>query len=107
MKGVAPGKTALLGAIHETAGDFHRLRLIDDATMQQYDALCLPPVTDFDGDKIRLLRDRYQLSQAVLASLLNTSLTTVRRWEDDTQHPKGPAQKLLDLLERKGLETLL
>lgn len=107
MTSSARGRTPLLEAIHETASDLHRLRLIDDAKMQHYDALCLAPVSDFDGDKIRLLRDRYQLSQAVLASLLNTSLTTVRRWETDDQHPSGPALKLLDLLDRKGLETIL
>ncbi|EIC19437.1 helix-turn-helix domain-containing protein [Thiorhodovibrio frisius] len=107
MTRTARGKTPLLDAIHETAGDLHRLSLISDTEMQQYNALCLTPVSDFDGDKIRLLRDRYQLSQTVLASLLNTSPATVRRWEADNQHPNGSAQKLLDLLERKGLETLL
>ncbi len=57
--------------------------------------------------KIRSLRDRYQLSQTVLASLLNTSPSAVRQWELGDKHPSGPSQKLLNLLERKGLEALI
>ena len=51
--------------------------------------------------------DRFKLSQAVLASVLNTSLCTVRQWEIGDKHPSGPSQKLLSLLDRKGLEALI
>ncbi len=37
------------------------------------------PVPDYSSRKIRALRGRYKLSQAVLASVLNTSLSTVRQ----------------------------
>jgi putative transcriptional regulator len=47
------------------------------------------------------------LSQAVLASVLNTSLSTIRQWEIGQKHPSGPSLKLLDLLDRKGLEALI
>jgi len=47
------------------------------------------------------------LSQAVLASLLNTCLSTVRKWEVGNKHPSGPSLKLLDLLERKSLEVVI
>lgn len=53
------------------------------------------------------MRDRFKLSQAVLASVLNTSLSTVRQWEIGEKHPSGPSLKLLDLLDRKGLEGLI
>jgi putative transcriptional regulator len=39
--------------------------------------------------------------------VLNTSLSTVRQWEIGDKHPSGPSQKLLSLLERKGLEALI
>ncbi|WP_370655955.1 helix-turn-helix domain-containing protein, partial [Candidatus Deferrimicrobium sp.] len=52
-------------------------------------------------------RERHKLSQAVLASVLNTSLSTIRQWEIGEKHPSGPSLKLLDLLDRKGLETLI
>lgn len=100
-------KSPILEAVHETASDMYRLGFIDKRRMQQYDALCLKPVQDYDAAKIKALRERQQLSQAVLASVLNTSLSTVRKWEAGDKRPSGPSQKLLDLIERKGLEAVL
>ncbi|MFN5775607.1 MAG: helix-turn-helix domain-containing protein, partial [Burkholderiaceae bacterium] len=97
----------IMEAVHETAVDLHRLGFIDQRKMRKYDALCLAPIPTYGSEQIRSLRDRYQLSQAVLASLLNTSLSTVRQWELGDKHPSGPSQKLLNLLERKGMEALI
>lgn len=49
-------------AVHKTAVDLHRL----------------VPVPEYDSAQIRLLRDRYQLSQAVLAALLKWSVAGCR-----------------------------
>jgi len=65
------------------------------------------PVRHFDAEKVRALRDRLQLSQAVLAGVLNSSVSTVRKWEAGDKRPSGPSQKLLDLIDRKGLEAVL
>ncbi len=101
-------KSRILEAVHETASDLQRLGFIDKRKMRQLDALCLAiKVPEYDAEKIRAIRERYRLSQAVLASILNTSLSTVRQWEIGTKHPSGPSQKLLNLLDRKGLETLI
>lgn len=96
-----------MDAVHETAGDLHRLGFIDKRKMQKYDALCLAPVPEYDAGTIRALRERLQLSQAVLAAVLNTSLSTVRKWELGDKKPSGPSLKLLSLIERKGLEGVL
>lgn len=100
-------KSRILEAVHETASDFHKLGFIDKRKMSKFDALCLAPVPEYDSEKIRALRDHLQLSQAVLAAVLNTSLSTVRKWEIGEKHPSGPSLKLLSLLERKGLEAVL
>ena len=100
-------KSRILDAVHETAADLHRLGFIDQRKMRKYDVLYLDPIPEYDSEKIRALRDRYQLSQAVLAALLNTSLSALRQWELGDKHPSGPSQKLLNLLERKGLEALI
>jgi len=97
----------ILEAVHETAGGLHQTGFIDKRRMREYDALCLAPVPDYSSKKIRALRERYKLSQAVLASVLNTSLSTIRQWEIGKKHPSGPSLKLLDLLDRKGLEGLI
>lgn len=100
-------RSRILDAVHETAGDLHRLGFIDKRKMRKYDVLCLEPVRDYDAEKVKALRERLHLSQAVLASVLNTSLSTVRKWEVGDKRPSGPSQKLLDIIERKGLEAVL
>lgn len=103
----AKESSRILDAVHETARDLHGAGFIDKRRMREYDALCLAPVPEYSSEKIRALRTRYKLSQAVLASVLNTSLSTVRQWEIGDKHPSGPSAKLLDLLDRKGLEALI
>ena len=100
-------KSRIFEALHETASDLHRLGFIDKRKMNKFDVLCLDPIPAYDSKKIRALRDHLQLSQAVLAAVLNTSLSTVRKWEVGDKHPSGPSLKLLSLLERKGLEAVL
>ena len=100
-------RSPIFEAVHETAVDLHRLGFIHERNMHKFDALCLQPVPDYSSEKIRALRDHLQLSQAVLAAVLNTSLSTVRKWEGGEKHPSGPSSKLLSLLDRKGLEAVL
>ena len=100
-------KSAIFEAVHETASDLHRLGFIHKRNMHKFDALCLAPVPEYSSEEIRALRGQLKLSQAVLAAVLNTSLSTVRKWEGGEKHPSGPSSKLLSLLERKGLEAVL
>jgi|ERR1043166_4464559 putative transcriptional regulator len=97
----------ILDAVHATARDLRDAGFIDKRRMREYDALCLVPVPAYSSRRIRALRARHKLSQAVLASVLNTSLSTVRQWEIGEKHPSGPSLKLLNLLDRKGLEALI
>jgi len=103
----AKAGSSILDAVHETAHDVHAAGFIDMRTMQSYGALCLEPVPTYSSAKIRPLRARHKLSQAVLATVLNTSVSTVRQWEIGEKQPSGPSLKLLNLLDRKGLEVLL
>lgn len=100
-------QSRILRAVHETAGDLLAAGFIDMRRMWTYDQLCLPPMEEYSAEAIRALRDRYQVSQAVLAAILNTSLSTVRQWEIGEKRPSGPSVKLLNLLDRKGLQALL
>jgi len=97
----------ILQTVHETARDLNRLGFIDKRKLAQYDALCIPPVSDYDADRIRALRSSFNLSQPVFAAVLNTSTSTVRQWEIGAKHPRGTSLKLLDILERKGLDAVL
>ena len=107
MKTKPRGKGRILEAVHETAADLHTAGFISKRRMREYEALCLAPIQHYSRDKIRSLRKRHRISQAVLATVLNTSLSTVRQWEIGVKQPSGPSLKLLDLLDRKGLEALI
>lgn len=100
-------KNRLLEAVHETARDLNDLGFIDKRALNRYDALCIEPVPEYSPEQIRTLRDRYRISQAVLASILNTSLSTIQKWEIGEKHPGGPSLKLLNILDRKGIEALI
>ena len=107
MKTKSTAKRRIFVAVHETAGDLHRLGFIDKRKMRKFDALCLDPIPQYDSEKIRALHDHLQVSQAVLAAVLNASLSTVRKWEAGDKHPSGPSLKLLNLLDRKGLQAVI
>lgn len=100
-------KSRLLEAVHDTARDLNELGFIDKRALNRYDALCIEPVPTYSPEQIRTLRDRYRISQAVLASILNTSLSTIQKWEIGEKHPGGPSLKLLNILDRKGLDALV
>jgi putative transcriptional regulator len=106
-----PAKTRaespILAAVHETAGDLRRLGFIDKRKMDRFDALCLAPVPAYSAAQIRALRGHLKISQTVLASVLNTSVSTIRKWEQGEKRPGGPSLKLLNLLDRKGIEAIL
>lgn len=100
-------KSRLFEAVYETAQDLHNLGFIDKRALQTYDALCIEPVHKYTPKQIRMLRNRYRISQSVLAAMLNTSLSTIQKWEIGDKHPGGPSLKLLNILDRKGIEALI
>ena len=107
MAKTAKAKSNLLEALHETAQGFEKLGFIDQRQMRKLDALCLEPVPDYDAQRIKSLRRKQAISQTVLASVLNISASTVRQWEQGAKQPSGAALKLLNLLERKGLDAVI
>ena len=96
----------LLKAMHETAKGLHEAGTLDVMTMREFDALCLPPVKTYTPTQIKRLRTRYKASQAVFAAYLNTSPSTVQKWEQGQKKPNGPSLKLLNLVDVHGLEVL-
>jgi len=96
----------ILDVVHGTARGLHEAGAMDARTMRDFDALCLPPLKRYTADQIRRLRLRNRASQAVFAAYLNTSASTVQKWEQGQKKPNGPSLKLLNLVERKGLDAL-
>ncbi len=100
-------KSALLEAIYDSALGLHAHGVIDERRLSCYEALCLEPVPAYTSTQIRALRTSLQLSQPVFAGVLNTSVSTVRSWEQGDKKPSGPSLKLLNLIDRKGLDAVL
>ena len=71
----------LLNEVHETAQGLAHIGAINKHTMRDLEALCLPPVRELTATQIKAIRGRSQMSQAVFAAFLNTSLSTVQKWE--------------------------
>ena len=99
-------KKRILDTLHETAKGLHKAGIMHKQTMREFDALCLPPVKNLSAAQIRRIRKRNKASQAVFAAYLNTSPSTVQKWEQGQKKPNGPSLKLLNLVEQKGLEAL-
>lgn len=97
----------IIDATQETAQDLANLGFISVRRLKEYGVLDIPPVKSFGEAKIRALRKRLNVSQAVLAAVLNTSKSTVQKWEIGEKSPSGPSLKLLDILDRKGIQAVI
>ncbi|KPQ20978.1 helix-turn-helix domain-containing protein [Halomonas sp. HL-93] len=97
---------SILDVVHETAQDLHTAGVMKDATLREFDALCLPPVKEYTAIQIKRIRTKNNASQGVFAAYLNTSVSTVQKWEQGQKKPNGPSLKLLNLVAEKGLEIL-
>ena len=100
-------RSRVLTEIHETAAALHRSGSIDKQTMRVFDALTLPQIRELTPREIRALRARTRMSQAVFAAVLNTSVSTVQKWEIGEKKPSGPSLKLLNVIDRKGVDALI
>jgi len=100
-------RNSISESIKNTVGDLNKSGLIDDITMKNIEKLCLPEIKDYSPDKIISIRKRLKLSQAALASIFNISPSTVQKWEGGNKKPAGASRKLLDLIERKGVDALM
>lgn len=100
-------KSRLLDEMHETARGLQAAGLISKRRMSEFDALCHLDVQEMAPQQIKSLREQAHVSQAVFAAVLNTSLSTVQKWEAGDKRPSGPSLKLLNLIERKGLEAVI
>lgn len=99
-------KSAILEAVHETATGLYKAGVMDRGTLREFDRLCLPPVEPLEPAQIKRIREASRVSQPVFAALLNTSLSTVQKWEIGQKKPTSTVLKLLHLVQKRGLEAI-
>jgi putative transcriptional regulator len=90
----------------ETMRDLEQIGVVSKQTLRDFEAQAVPPPT-YTAETIRRLREHLHLSQAVFAAYLNSSVSTVQKWENGEKKPSGAALRLLSVIERKGLEVLV
>ena len=100
-------KSPILEAVHQTAQGLHQAGVMNQVTLREFDQLCLPPIEPLQPEQIKQIREASHVSQAVFARLLNTSVSTVQKWEIGQKKPTGTALKLLHLVQKRGLEVVV
>lgn len=96
----------ILTEMHATLRGLDGAGLIDRRHMRALEVLIQAEVKPLKSTQIKSMREGLRLSQAVFASLLNISPSTVQKWEAGQKVPSGPSLKLLNLVKARGLEAL-
>jgi putative transcriptional regulator len=93
-------------SIHEAAAALHKVGAMDKATMKAFDLACIAQTPHLEAAQIKKIRESVKVSQPVFAIYLNTSESTVQKWEAGTKKPSGMALKLLNIVNKHGLTVL-
>jgi putative transcriptional regulator len=106
MKKKPKFKSDAFAVIHSSAAALAKVGAIDKTTMRSFDASCLSVPVPIKPHQIKQLRKRHRVSQPVFARYLNTSESTVEKWETGAKKPSGMALKLLAIVQKHGLKML-
>ena len=100
-------KSDAFEAIHSSARALLKVGAIDKATMRSFDASCLAIPDAIQPAQIKKIREQNHVSQPVFARYLNTSESTIQKWETGAKQPSGMALKLLSVVQKHGLKVLV
>lgn len=99
----------ILSEMMEMAQLLHGQQLISKQDMAKMNLICQSP-PEYTPERVTAIRvGKAKVSQSVLASMLNVSVSAVQKWESPSsgKHPTGAAAKLLQLIDKKGLESIV
>jgi putative transcriptional regulator len=99
-------KSDAFEAIHSSVAGMYRVGTIDKATMRHFDDSCLAVPEAIEPSQSKQIRESQHVSQPVFARYLNTSESTVEKWETGVKKPSGMALKLLMIVQKHGLKML-
>lgn len=100
-----------MASIKETIDDLakglHKTGIIDKRTLNDLIEDEQPCVAEYTGEEIQQIRKRQKVSQAVFAMYLNISPATIRSLEQGKRHAHGAILKLLNIVDRHGIQALI
>ena len=100
-------KSDAFEAIHSSVSGMYRAGTIDQTTMREFDETCLLAPPPIEPRQIKKIRQSQKVSQPVFARYLNTSESTIEKWETGAKKPSGMALKLLSIVQKHGLQILV
>ena len=83
--------------------------LISKQDMVKMKLICEAP-PEYSAENVVPIRvEKAKVSQSVFASFLNVSVSALQKWESPSsgKHPSGASAKLLQLIEKRGLEAII
>lgn len=97
-----------LEKMQRMAQRFAQTGTVDQLTMRKIDALAMQDKLEgFNAQRIQALRAREGISQGVLATVLNMSSESVKKWEQGKSKPQGAALRLLSIIDRNGISAVI
>ena len=103
------GSGRVLDEMMEMALALETHQLLSKQDIAKMKLICHSP-PQYTPEKVTFIRvQKARVSQSVLASILNVSVSAVQKWESPSsgKHPSGAAAKLLQLIDTKGLESIV
>ena len=99
-------KSDAFEAIHSSAHALFKVGAINKTTLRDFDESCLSVPTEINPRQIKKIREHNHVSQPIFARYLNTSESTIQKWEAGAKRPSGMALKLLAVVQKHGLQVL-
>ena len=101
--------THILDEMLEMAHAMQRHDLISKQDMAKMKLICEAPPEYSSENVVSIRVEKAKVSQSVFASFLNVNVSVVKKWESPSsgKHPSGAAAKLLQLIEKRGLEAIV
>jgi putative transcriptional regulator len=96
-------KSDIISAMLETAHDLG----LSQVTIKEIETLGLSEVEELLPDEIKAMRSKENISQSVMARILNVTPSTYQKWERGEVHPKGANLKLLRLAYDHGVSYIM
>lgn len=96
-------KSNIISAMLETAHDLG----LNQVTIKEIETLGLNEIKELEPEEIKAMRSKENLSQSVMARILNVTPSTYQKWERGEVHPKGANLKLLRLAFDHGVKYIM
>jgi putative transcriptional regulator len=76
-------------------------------SIREFNKIKYPAPKRYTSNDVVRIRTKLHVSQSVFAYLLNASESTVKKWEIGVKEPGGANCRLLQILDKRGMEVLV